>query len=128
MFPILKTDKFILWFLYKSDSCIFCFRNDGEMKVTKVHRTYHSLNGGLLKIPHVFHLSIIASYNKKYFKISLLPLTKKVSLKSFNKKRFHLYFSPLEAYTTWAQFLGRATIWSNHSQTMVTLYQSTVDR
>ena len=32
----------------------------------------------------VFHLSIITSY-KKYLKISLLPLTKKVSLKSFNQ-------------------------------------------
>ena len=30
--------------------------------------------------PHVFHLRIIKSNNKKYFKISLLPLTYKVSL------------------------------------------------
>jgi len=64
MFPILKTDYFYLWFLYKSDSCISCFRNDGSLEIT-----------------HVFHLSIITSYNKKYFKISLLPLNKKVSLK-----------------------------------------------
>ena len=32
-------------------------------------------------VTHVFHLSIITLYNKKYFKILLLPLTKKVSLK-----------------------------------------------
>ena len=30
MFPILKTDSFYLWFLYKSDSCISCFRNYKE--------------------------------------------------------------------------------------------------
>jgi len=74
MFPILKTGYFHLWVIYKSDSCISCFRNFGEMKVSKVHRTYHSINGGSLEITHVFHLSIITSY-KKYFKISLLPLT-----------------------------------------------------
>ena len=34
-----------LWFLYKSDWRISCFRNDGKMKVSKVHRTYHSING-----------------------------------------------------------------------------------
>ena len=37
MFPISKTDYFYLWFLYKSDSRISCFRNDGEMKVSRVH-------------------------------------------------------------------------------------------
>ena len=58
-----------------------CFRNDGDMKVLKVHRTCHSINGGLLEITHVFHLSIITSYEKKYFKNSLSRLTKKVSLK-----------------------------------------------
>ena len=50
MFPNWKTDYFYLWFLYKSDSCISCFRNDGEMKVSKVHRTCHSINGGSLEI------------------------------------------------------------------------------
>ena len=39
MFSILKTDYFYLWFLYKSNSCISCFRNDGELKVSKVHLT-----------------------------------------------------------------------------------------
>ena len=34
-----------------------------------------------LEITHVFHFSKITSYRKKFFKISLLPLTKKVSLK-----------------------------------------------
>ena len=33
-----------------------------------------------LEITNVFHLSIITPYGKKYFKISLLPITKKVSL------------------------------------------------
>ena len=46
MFPILKTEYFYLWFLYKSDSRSSCFRNDGEMKVSKVHRTCHSIKGG----------------------------------------------------------------------------------
>ena len=55
--------------------------NDREMKVSKVHRTCHSINGGSLEITHVLNLGIITSYNKKYFKISLLHLTKKVSLK-----------------------------------------------
>jgi len=57
----LKTDYFYMWFLYKSESCISCFRNDGEMKVSKVHRTCHSINGGSLEITHLFHLSIITS-------------------------------------------------------------------
>ena len=58
MFPILKTEYFYLWFLYKNDWRISCFRNDGKMMVSKVHRTCHSINGR-----------------------SLLPLNKKVSLK-----------------------------------------------
>ena len=29
-----KNWLFFVWFLYKSDSCISCFRNDGEMKVS----------------------------------------------------------------------------------------------
>ena len=76
-FSILKIHYFYLWFLYKSDSCISWFRNNGEMKVSKVH----FLNVGSLEITHVFHLRIITSYSKKYFKISFLPLTK-----SFIKK------------------------------------------
>ena len=48
-------------------------RNDGEMKVSKVHRTCHTINGGSLEITHLFHLSIITSCNKKYLKISLSP-------------------------------------------------------
>ena len=44
---------------------ISCFRNEGEMKVLKVHRTCHSINGGSLEITHVFHLSIITSCDKK---------------------------------------------------------------
>jgi len=123
MFPILKTEYFYLWFFYKSDLHISCFRNDGEMKVSKVHRTCHSINGGSLEIAHVFHLSISTSNRKKYFKISLLPLTKKSfnqyslqckyifditiyyticinPMKIFFFKSFHLYFSSIEAYTT----------------------------
>ena len=50
MFPILKIDYFYLWFLYQSDSRISCFRNDGEMKGSKVHGTGLSINGGSLKI------------------------------------------------------------------------------
>ena len=64
MFPILKTEYYYLWFLYKSDSRISCFRNDGKMKVSKVHQTCLSINGGSLEITHVFHLSIITSYRK----------------------------------------------------------------
>ena len=41
MFPILKTEYFYLWFLYKSDSRISYFRNDEEMKVSKVHMKLH---------------------------------------------------------------------------------------
>ena len=50
--------------------------NNGEMKVSKVHGTCHSINGGALEISYVFHLSIITSYRKikKYFKISLMAL------------------------------------------------------
>ena len=56
MFPILKTEYFYLWFLYKSDSGISCFRNNGEMKVSKVHRTCHSINGrSLLPLNKNFH-------------------------------------------------------------------------
>jgi len=32
-------------FFTKSDSCIYCLRNDGEMKVSEVHWTCHSKNG-----------------------------------------------------------------------------------
>ena len=63
--PILKTDYYYLRFLHKSDSCISCFRNDGEMKVSKVHRTCRCINWGSLKITHVFNLSIISSCRKK---------------------------------------------------------------
>ena len=77
MFPICKTEYFYLWFLYKSDSRISCFRKDKEIKVSKVHRTCHSINGNFAN----FHLSIITLCRKKNFKISLLPLTKKLSLK-----------------------------------------------
>ena len=73
MFPNFKTDYFYLQFLYKTDSCLFCLRNDVEIKASKIHWTY-------IEITHVFHLSVIIPYNKKYFKIALLPLTKKVSL------------------------------------------------
>ena len=70
-FPFWKLNIF-LWFLYKSDSCISCFRNDGEMKVSKVHRTCHSINGGSLEITHLFHLSIITSYKKSFIKKALI--------------------------------------------------------
>ena len=40
-----------------------CFRNDGEMKVSKVYRGHATINGGLLEITHVFHLS--TPYEKK---------------------------------------------------------------
>ncbi len=40
--------------------------DDEGMKVLKVHRTCHSINGGSLVITHVFHLSIITLNNKKY--------------------------------------------------------------
>ena len=65
MFPILKTEYFFLWFLYKSDSRIPCFRKDGKMKVSNVHQTCHSINRGSLEITHVFRLSIITSYSLK---------------------------------------------------------------
>ena len=65
MFPILKTDNFYLWFLYKSDTCISCFRNDGEMKVSKVHRTYHSINGGSLEIPFKYNYIVLKNKNNK---------------------------------------------------------------
>ena len=35
-----------LWSLCKSNSCISWFRNDGEMKVLKVHMTCHYINEG----------------------------------------------------------------------------------
>ena len=50
-----------------------CFRNDGEMKVSKVHRTCHSINGGSLEFRHVFHLSIITSYKKNTIKYHFCP-------------------------------------------------------
>ena len=31
-------------FFTKSDSCIYCLSNDGEMKVSEVHCTCHSIN------------------------------------------------------------------------------------
>ena len=74
-----------LWLLYKSDSRISCFRNDGEMKVSKVHRTCHSINGGSLEITHVLQISIITLQRKKCFKSSLLPLTKSFIKKSLNQ-------------------------------------------
>ena len=73
MFPIWKTEYFYLWFLYKSDSRISCFRNDGEMKVLKVHRTCHSINRGSLEIAHVFHLSITTSYKENTLKSHFCP-------------------------------------------------------
>ena len=107
--PILKNEYFHLWFLYKSYSCISCFRNDGK-----------------IFIPLIYHI-------KKYFKILLFTLAEIISLKKalintkgenrfnikiyvmkpmkiyiFFKKRFHLYFSPLEAYTT---VLGGSDWW-----------------
>ncbi len=57
-------------------------RNDGVMKVSKRHATLKM--EGHYKIMHVFHLSILKSNEKKYLKISLLPLSKKVSLKKFH--------------------------------------------
>ena len=41
------------------------FRNDGEMKVSKVQRTCLSINGGSLVITHIVQESI---YNKRVFK------------------------------------------------------------
>ena len=69
MFPILITDYF-LWFLYKSDSRISCFRKDGEMKVSKVHRTCYSINWGSLELR--MYSSIITSL-KIQWKLSGLP-------------------------------------------------------
>jgi len=50
-----EAEYFYLWFLYKSDSRISCFRNDGEMKVSKVHRTCHSINGNYACIPFKYN-------------------------------------------------------------------------
>ena len=63
--------------LYKSDSRISCFRNYGEMKVSKVHRTLYKwrVTWNYACIPFKYNYIVW----KKYFKISLLPVNKRVS-------------------------------------------------
>ena len=52
------------------------------LKSTKIYDQRQSFNQGRSKGgTNVFNLSIYKSYDKKYFKISRLSLTKKVSLK-----------------------------------------------
>ena len=45
----------------------------GEMKVSKVYRTCHSINGGSLEITQVFHFSIITSYKNNTLKSHFCP-------------------------------------------------------
>ena len=74
--------SFLFWklniylFVFSLQKCLAHFLLQKRWRNKGFKSTSDNINGGSLEITHVFHLSIITSYRKKYFKISLLPLVK----------------------------------------------------